>query len=197
LQAKLMRRQRIWQIRVSDSPLENLTSFALSEDTGDAILGTQGGMVSAMSTLTEPSANARMLEPQTTVTRFTSRVTSISLSTDESKRLVCCSSGNDHTSGTIHIGHIRRNEDDRHWYGLDVHCVLKPRDKQALYSSTISRYTSGLTAVGAEKVVFVADEKGDQQPLIRVNSAAFAVEFLGEHTLAAGTRFRAITYVCD
>ena len=194
LEAKLMRRKRVWQIRQSDSPLEQLTSFALSKYTGDAILDTQGGLVSAMSTCTAPSSNVRMIEPQTTVTRFTSQVTSISLSTTEdSKRLVCCSFGNDHSSGTIHFGHFTRVDDDRH-YGLDVHCVMKPREKQALFCSTISRYTPGLTAVGAEKVIFVANEFGDQRPLLPIKSSCLALEFLGEFTLAAGMRNGHIRY---
>lgn len=193
LQAKLMRRQRVGQIRQSDSALEQLTSFALCEFTGDALLGTQGGLVSAVSTLSQPS-NVRMLEPQRTVTWFTSQVTSISLSTtDDSDALVCCSFGNDHSSGTIHFGRFARTDDERH-HELDVICVMKPNEKQALFCSTISRFTPGLTAVGAEKVLFVANERGDQLPLVPIKSNCLAVEFLGENTFAAGMRNRFIQY---
>jgi hypothetical protein len=181
LQAKLMRRKCIWQIRQSDSALEELTSFVLSENTGDAILGTQGGLVTTMATWTGPST---MIEPQTPITRFTSQVTSISLSTTD--HFVCCSFGNDHSSGTIHFGHFTP-DDERH-FGLDVNYVMSLREKQALFCSTISRYTSGLIAVGAEKVIFVANEFGDQRPLLPIKSSCLALEFLGANTLAAGMR---------
>lgn len=192
LQAKLMRRQRVWQIRQSDSALEQLTSFAVCEFTGDALLGTQGGLVSAMSTLSQPS-NVRMLEPQRTVAWFTSQVTSISLSrTDDSGTLVCCSFGNDQISGTIQFRRFARTDDERH--ELDVICVMQPNEKQALFCSTISRFTPGLTAVGAEKVLLVANERGDQLPLVPIKSNCLAVEFLGENTFAAGMRNRFIQY---
>jgi hypothetical protein len=182
-----MRRQRVWKIRQSDSLLERLSAFALDEYTGDAILGTYGGLVSAMSTKLSSSSNLRLHEPQTAVMRFASQTTSISLSaTDEEKTLVCCSLGNEYTAGTIHIGKFARA--DERQYGLEVHAVMKPREKQSLFCTTLSRYTPYLFAVGAEKVIIVSGGLSEQWPLLNIQSNCLAVEFLGEHTLAAGQR---------
>ena len=146
LQAKMMRRKKVWQIRHSTSPLERLTSFALDENSGDAVLGTYGGLISAMPTNPE-TTNMWLEERQTAVTRFTSQVTSISLSlSEEQSTLICCSLGNDTASGTIHIGKFNHGEDRT--LGLEVHAVMKPRNKQALFCTTISRYTKDLFAVG-------------------------------------------------
>jgi hypothetical protein len=71
---------------------------------------------------------------------------------------------------------------------------MQPNEKQALFCSTISRFTPGLTAVGAEKVLLVANERGDQLPLVPIKSNCLAVEFLGENTFAAGMRNRFIQY---
>jgi hypothetical protein len=186
LQAKLMRRQKVWKIRHSDSPLEQLTSFTVDEHTGDAVLGTAGGMVSALSTRSNRRLAMHSREPQTTVTRFTSQVTSISLSvTDDIKTLVCCSLGNDHSPGTIHIGTFTR-ADQRH-YGLEVQAVMKPRDRQALFCATVSQYTPDLFAVGAEKSIFVGGGLTDSRPIF-VNSHCLSVDFLGPHTVIAGKR---------
>ncbi len=197
LQAKLIRRQKLWQIRYSESRLERLTSFALDEYSGDAVLGTYGGLVSAMSTRTNDSTDIRLNdEPQTTVTRFTSQVTSISLSPDEhtEKTLVCCSLGSEHNSGTIHIGKFNHTVEDGR-YGLEVHAVMKPKKKQALYCTTISRYTHDLFAVGGEHVIFLSGGLHEQRPMLNIRSNCLAVEFLGEHTLAAGSRNGHIRYV--
>jgi hypothetical protein len=191
-----MRRQQVWQIRPSstDSPLERLTSFALDEITGNAVLGTYGGLVSSMNTSSE-SSNLRLRQPQTTVTRFTSQVTSISLSMiEEINTLVCCSSGNENSPATIHIGKFTHTEGER-WYGLEVHAIMKPRQKQALFCTTISRYTSDLFAVGGENVIFVSGGLQEQRPLLNIRSNCLAVEFLGEHTLSAGSRNGVIRYV--
>jgi hypothetical protein len=187
LQAKLMRRQRVWKIKQSDSHLERLTAFAFDEYTGDAVLGTHGGLVSAMSTNLALSSLLRLHEPQTAVTRFTSEVTSISLSaTEKEKTLVCCSMGNEHSAATIHIGKFT-GADERQ-YSLEVHAVMKPREKQALFCTTISKYTPDLFAVGAENVIFVSGGLREQQPQVNIRTNCFAVEFLGHHTLAAGRR---------
>ena len=196
LQAKLIRRQRIWQIRHTESYLEQLTSFALDEDSGEAVLGTYGGLVSSMSTQTYDSTNIRLNnEPQTTVTRFTSQVTSISLSPDKNqeKTLVCCSLGTGYNSGTVHIGKFSREVEDRR-YGLEVYSVMKPRKSQTLFCTTISRYTHGLFAVGGENVLFVSGGLHEQRPMLNIQSNCLAVEFLGEHTLAAGSRNGLIRY---
>lgn len=188
LHAKLLRKQRLWEIKSNtESELENLTCFALDEYTGDAVLGTQGGLVSAMSTHLPAHPSLLLSPPQTAVTRFTSLVTSISLSTNsDEKTLVCCSLGNAHNSGTIHIGKFTRAEDRQ--YGLEVHAVMKPREQQSLFCTTISRYASDLFAVGAENVIFVAGGLREQRPMLNIRSNCLAVEFLGEHTLAAGRR---------
>lgn len=192
LQAKLMRRQAVWRIRHSDSPLERLTSFTMDEHTGDAVLGTYGGMVSALSTRSDSPSTLYYRELQTTVTRFTSRVTSISLSaTDDVKTLVCCSLGNDYSPGTIHIGTFSR-ADQRH-YGLEVQAVMRPRDKQALFCTTVSRYTPDLFAVGAEHSIFVGGGISDSRPIF-IDSHCLSVEFLGEHTFVAGKRNGLIEY---
>jgi hypothetical protein len=195
LEAKMIRRQRVWQIRQSESSLEHLTSFALDEYSGDAVLGTYGGLVSAMSTSSQQPSPMRLHEPQTTVTRFTSQVNSISLSQneEEEKTLVCCSLGNEHNSGTIHIGTFNRVNDDRP-YGLEVHAVMKPRKQQALFCTTISRYTNHSFAFGGENVIYVSGGLHDQHPILTVKSNCLAVEFLGQHTLAAGSRNGRIRY---
>jgi len=196
LQAKMIRRQRVWQIHQSESSLEHLTSFALDEYSGDAVLGTYGGLVSAMSTSSQqPSPPMRLHEPQTTVTRFTSQVTSISLSQndEEEKTLVCCSLGNEHSSGTVHIGKINRVDDDRP-YGLEVHAVMKPRNQQALFCTTISRYTNQSFAFGGENGIYASRGLHDQHPMLTVKSNCLAVEFLGQHTLAGGSRNGRIRY---
>jgi hypothetical protein len=199
LQAKMVRRQRVWRIKsATDNPLEKLTCFALDEDTGDAVLGTYGGLVSAMpTTLPDPStpSSASILQPaQTDVTRFLSSVTSISLSsTDVEKTIVCCSLGNDHDSGTIHIGKYTSAEDQQ--YGPELYAVLKLRSQQSLFCSTISKYTTDLFAVGAENVIIVAGGLREPRPMLNIRSNCLAVEFLGEHTLAAGRRNGVIRYV--
>jgi hypothetical protein len=202
LHAKMLRRQRVWKIRESGSSnsLDKLTCFALDEYTGDAVLGTHGGLVSAMSTALDESdrlPHKRMHSPQTAVTRFTSSVTSLSLSsTRAEKTLVCCSQGNAHNSGTIHIGKFTRAPEDRQ-YGLEVYAVMKPREQQSLFCTTISRYTQDLFAVGAENVVFVAGGLREQRPMLNIRSNCLAVEFLGEHTLAAGRRSGDIRYALN
>ena len=196
LQAKLIRRQTVWQIRHTESRLEQLTSFALDEDSGDAILGTYGGLVSSMSTRANDSTNVRLNnEPQTNVTRFTSPVTSISLSLDKTqeKSLVCCSLGNEHNSGTIHIGKFNRAVEDGR-YGLEVHAVMKPRKGQGLFCTTISRYTRDLFAVGGENIILVSGGLHERLPMLNIRSNCLAVEFLGEHTLASGSRNGLIRY---
>jgi hypothetical protein len=194
LQAKMMRRQKIWTIRQSESTLERLTSFALDEHSGDAVLGTYGGLVSAMSISTTASTNVRLHEPQTTVSRFTSQVTSISLSShQEEKTLVCCSLGNEYNCGTIHIGKFNPFQEDRE-YGLEVCAVMKPNKKQALFCSSISRYTQDLFAVGGENVIFVSGGLHEQLPVLNIQNNCLAVEFLGQHTLAAGSRNGKIRY---
>jgi hypothetical protein len=195
----MMRRKKVWQIRHSTSPLERLTSFALDENSGDAVLGTYGGLISAMPTNPE-TTNMWLEERQTAVTRFTSQVTSISLSLcEEQSTLVCCSLGNDTTSGTIHIGKFNHGEDRT--LGLEVHAVMKPRNKQALFCTTISRYTKDIFAVGGEDVIFVSGGLNEQLPMLNVKSNCLAVEFLGQHTLSAGSRNGIIRFVlwrvCD
>ena len=207
----MLRRQRVWRIKTqAATTLEKLTCFALDEYTGDAVLGTHGGLVSAMSTLVPPSTSTtststsvpfsqqqqrRLESRQTAVTRFTSPVTSISLSsTSAEKTLVCCSLGNQHNSGTIHIGKFTRAEEDHQQYGLEVHAVMKPREQQSLFCTTISRYTNDLFAVGAENVIFVAGGLREQRPMLNIKSNCLAVEFLGQHTLAAGRRNGDIRY---
>lgn len=186
LEAKLLRRQAVWRIRHTNFLRERLTSFALDEHTGDAVLGTYGGMVSALSIRSDSRDVLHNHEPQTTVTRFTSKVVSISLSvTDDIKTLVCCSSGNEHSPGTIHIGTFTR-ADQRH-YGLEVQAVMKPREKQSLYCTTISRYTPDLFAVGAENSIFVGGGMSESRPIF-VDSPCLSVEFLGQHTFVAGKR---------
>jgi hypothetical protein len=193
VEAKLMRRQAVWEIRHFDNFLERLTSFALDEHTGDAILGTYGGMVSALSTRSDFRHIRHGRHPQTTVTRFTSRVTSISLSvTDDIKTLVCCSLGNEHSPGTIHIGTLTRAE-QRH-YGLEVQAVMKPRDKQSLFCTTVSQYTPDLFAVGAERYIFVGGGLSESRP-ISVDSHCLSIEFLGEHVFIAGKRSGYIEYL--
>lgn len=192
LQMKLMRRKRIWQIRHSPSSLERLSSFALDEETGEAVLGTYGGLVSAMSANTE-SSNVCLREPQTPVTRFTSQVMSISLSTTNlTKMLVCCSLGNENNSGTIHVGKSTY-ADDAH-QGLEVYAVMRPRKSQALFCTAISRYVPDLFAVGGESVIYVSGDLNEQRPTLNIKSNCLSVEFLGEHTLAAGSRSGAIRY---
>lgn len=196
LQMKLIRRQKVWRIQHREnSRLGRLTSFALDEDSGDAVLGTYGGLVSAMSTRTNDFVNIRLNDgPQTTVTRFTSPVTSISLSPDENleKTLVCCSLGNEHSSGTVHIGKFNHAVEDG-GPGLELHAVIKPRKMQALFCTTFSRYTHDLFAVGGENVIFLSEGLHEQR-LLNVQSNCLAVEFLGEHTLAAGSRNGLIRY---
>jgi hypothetical protein len=193
LQMKLMRRKRIWQIRHSQSSLERLSSFALDEETGEAVLGTYGGLVSAMSTNTS-SSNVRLNEPQTTVTRFTSQVMSISLSkTDQAKTLVCCSLGSGNDSGTIHFGKSTCADDREH--GLEVYAAMKPRKSQALFCTAISQYVPDLFAVGGENVIFVSGDLNEQRPTLNIKSNCLAVKFLGEHTLAAGSRSGVIRYL--
>ena len=189
----MMRRKEVWRIRHSTSPLEQLTSFALDENSGDAVLGTYGGLISVMPTNPDMT-NMWLEEQQTAVTRFTSQVASISLShCEEGSTLVCCSLGRDTTSGTIHIGKFNRGEDRT--LGLEVHAVMKPRNKQALFCTTISRYTRDLFAVGGENVIFVSGGLNEQLPLLNVTSSCLAVEFLGEHTLSAGSRNGVIRFV--
>jgi hypothetical protein len=188
LHAKLLRKQRVWRIKSNtESELEKLTCFAVDEYTRDAVLGTKGGLVSAMSIRIPDHPTSYLSPPQTAVTCFTSPVTSISLSTNsDEKTLVCCSLGNAHHSGTIHIGKFTRAEDRQRV--LEVHAILKPREQQSLFCSTISRYTNDLFAVGAENVIFVAGGFREQRSILNIRSNCLAVEFLGEHTLAAGRR---------
>jgi hypothetical protein len=196
LQAKLIRRQRVWQIRHAESYLEQLTSFALDGDSGEAVLGTYGGLVSSMSTRTNDSTNVRLNnEPQTAVTRFTSQVTSISLSSDENpeRRLVCCSFGNEYNSGIVHIAKFSRAEEDRR-HELEVLAVMKPTKAQALFCTTLSRYTHGTFAVGGENIIFVSRGLYERRGMFNIGSNCLAVEFLGEHTLAAGSRNGLIRY---
>ena len=190
LQGRMMRRKRVWKIRHSTSPLERTTSFAFDENSGDAVLGTYGGLISTMPTNPD-NMNVWLEGQQTAVTRFTSPVTSVSLSLhDQENILVCCSLGNDSTSGTIHVGKFNHGEHDT--LGLEVHAVMKPRNKQALFCTTISRYTRDLFAVGGENVIFMSGGLNEQFP---VRSNCLAVEFLGEHTLSAGTRNGFIRYI--
>ena len=119
------------RVRVLVPQDERLSSFALDEETGEAVLGTYGGLVSAMSANTE-SSNVCLREPQTPVTRFTSQVMSISLSTTNlTKMLVCCSLGNENNSGTIHVGKSTY-ADDAH-QGLEVYAVMRPRERELVY----------------------------------------------------------------
>jgi hypothetical protein len=195
LQAKCMRKRRVYQFSTTLSTppesRESLRAVAFDEENSLAVLGTQGGLVSFISTADEKQNWMR--RRQATVTRFTSPVNSISLSkTGSPKRIVCCSNGNDKSSGTIHVGKFFEGGDRD--FLLDVYCVMKPPEKQSLYCSTISRYSPSLFAVGAERVIFVANEFGDQSPLVSVKSACLAVEFLGAHTAAAGMRNGRIRY---
>lgn len=219
LERKMFRRQRVWRIRQSESSsLEQLTSFALDEDSGDAVLGTYGGLVSVMSTSTPPQEQSstpsmrRFHEPQATVTRFTSQITSISLSPPSSsptnertgKALVCCSLGNENTSGTIHIGKFNHSssspsfENNQRQYGLEVYAVMKPRHQQSLFCTTVSKYTNDLFAVGGEKVTFVSggleEQQGERAPVLNVKGNGLAVEFLGKDTLAVGSRNGKVRY---
>ena len=149
-----------------------------------------------MSTRTNDSINVRLdTEPQTTVTRFTSRVNSISLSPDgnQEKTLVCCSLGNEYISGTIHIGKFNHAVEDG-GHGFEVHAILKPEKRQALFCTTISRYTHDLFAVGGEYAIFVSGGLYEHWPILNIRSNCLAVEFLGEHTLAAGSRNGRVRY---
>jgi hypothetical protein len=192
----MVRRQRVWRIKsATDNPLEKLTCFALDEDTGDVVLGTYGGLVSAMATTPcDPStpSSATIIQPaQTDITRFRSSVASISLSlTDVAKTIVCCSLGNEHDSGTIHIAKYTSAEDQQ-----ERNVVFKLGTQQSLFCSTISKYTTDLFAVGAENMILVAGGSRELKPMLNIRSNCLAVEFLGEHTLAAGRRNGVIRYV--
>ena len=72
---------------------------------------------------------------------------------------------------------------------------MKPKKKQALFCTTMSRYTHELFAVGGENVIFVSGGLHEQRPMLNIQSNCLAVEFLGEHTLAAGSRNGHIRYV--
>ena len=193
LETKLMRRQRVWPLRPMNH-FEQLTAFAVDEYSNEAVLGTQAGLVSSMPIDLKDERSRGGLPLQYPVTRFTSQVSSISLSlTEEIKTLVCCSMGNEHADSTIHIGRFNR-PDERPW-GLEVHAVMKPRRKQALFCTTISKYTADLFAVGGENVIFVTGGVRESQPVLHIKSNCLAVEFLGQHTLAGGGRNGGVTYV--
>ena len=51
--------------------------------------------------------------------------------------------------------------------------------------------------MGAENVVFVAGGLREQRPMLNIRSNCLAVEFLGEHTLAAGRRSGDIRYALN
>lgn len=201
LEVKLIQRQKVWKIHQSQSenPVDRLTSFIVDEDSGNAVLGTHSGLVSTMSTRstrthTDPPTPATSTtthhfhEPKVPVTRFAAPVSSISLSdTYDHKTLVSCFLGNEHTPGTIHVGKFLPTEEDGS-YGHLYYLIIQPRKVQSLFCTAISRYNPNIFAVGGEDIIFISTRLHERVPTVHINSNCFAVEFLGENTLAAGSR---------
>ena len=188
LQAKLFRRQKVWQIRSTESQLEKLVCFTIREQSGHAILGTQGGLVYVLP-INSPEANTRIFSRHQAITRFTSKVTGIAVSTG-SDLFVCCSLGKDNYSGIIQIGRVGDSEDRIY----EVFSVMRPERKQDLYCLTMSRYSPEQFAVGGQYDVLVASGRNDYRTL-KPPGNCLALEFLGPHTLAAGSRNGIIRFV--
>jgi hypothetical protein len=188
LQAKLLRRQKVWQIRSTESQLEKLICFTIRESSGHAVLGTQGGLVYALS-INSPEMNTRIFSSHQAITRFTSKVTGIAVSTG-SDLFVCCSLGKDNYSGIIQIGRFGENDDRI----CEIFSVMRPERKQDLYCLTISRYSPEKFAVGGQYDVLVASGRNEYRTL-KPPGNCLALEFLGPHTLAAGARNGIIRFV--
>jgi hypothetical protein len=191
LQARLYRRKKVWQIRSTESDWEKLTCFAVREASGYTVFGTQGGLVCALPALHEET-NVRLMGRQQAITHFTSKVTAIAVSQNpESSLFVCCSLGKDNYSGIIQIGRFDQNEDRL----CEIISVIKPKQKQDLYCLAINRYMPEVFAVGGEYDVLVASEGGNGLRDLKSPGNCLALEFLGPHTLASGSRNGVV--VCD
>ena len=188
-----MRRQRVWQVAHTESDLERVTSFALDESTGEVVLGTHGGLVSIMSTRTDLT-NVISNTPQTTVTWFNSRVSSISLSRcGEEKTIVCCSMGNERHSGAVHLARFVNSENLDG--GPSLYMAMRPSTKQALLCSTTSRYQPDVCAIGGEDVIIFTRSLNENRYL-KTDTCCMSLEFLGPHTLVSGGRNGVMKYIC-
>lgn len=188
LQAKLLRRQKVWEIRSTESQLEKLVCFTIRESSGHAVIGIEGGLVYAVP-INSPEDEDRIFIRHQAITRFTSKVTGIAVS-PASDLFVCCSLGKDNYSGIIQIGRFGDNEDRI----CEIFSVMRPERKQDLYCLTMSRHSPGQFAVGGQYDVLVASGRNDYRTL-KPPGNCLALEFLGPHTLAAGARNGIVRFV--
>jgi hypothetical protein len=188
LQAKLFRRQKVWEIRSTESQLERLVCFTIRESSGHAVIGIEGGLVYAVP-INSPEDKDRIFIRYQAITRFTSKVIGIAISSG-SDLFVCCSLGKDNYSGIIQIGRFGDNEDRI----CEIFSVMRPERKQDLYCLTMNRYSPEQFAVGGQYDVLVASGRNDYRTL-KPPGNCLALEFLGPHTLAAGARNGIVRFV--
>jgi len=182
LQARLLHRQRVWQVRSTESGLEKLTCFAVRESSGHAMFGTQGGLVYALPVQSEET-NVRLVGRHQDITRFTSKVTAMAMSQNpETNLFVCSSLGKDNYSGIIQIGRFGQSEDRI----CEIISVIIPKRKQDIYCLAMNRYVPEEFAVGGEYDVLVASVRYTRS--LNPPGNCLALEFLGPHALAAGSR---------
>ena len=182
LQARLLCRQKVWQVRSTESDVEKLTCFAVRESSGHAIFGTQGGLVNALPAKSDET-NLPLMDRRQAITGFMSKVTAIAVSQNpETNLFVCCSLGKDSYSGDIQIGRFEETEDRV----CEIISAMKPNRKQDMYCLAINRYAPEEFAVGGEYDVLVASVRNARS--LNSPGSCLALEFLGPHTLAAGSR---------
>lgn len=181
LLARMMSLRRMWHItRGHYTEVERVTAFALDESSGNVVLGTHGGLVSAMCTRTEFTN----IMPQTALTRFNAPVSSISISEPaDEKTIVCCSMGNESQSGALILARFTDFQNS----GPLLYLEMKPSIKQALFCTTVSRYTPQMCAIGGEDVILFTKSLNESQSL-KTETCCMALEFIGPHTLLSGGR---------
>ena len=191
LQARLLGRQSVWQVRSTESDVEKLTCFAVRESSGHALFGTQGGLVNALPVQSDET-NVRLIDRRQAITGFMSKVTAIAVSQNpETNLFICCSLGKDNYSGDIQIGRFEKSEDRV----CEIFSTMKPNRKQDIYCLAMNRYAPEEFAVGGEYDVLVVSVRNARS--LSPPGNCLALEFLGPHTLAAGSRNGIIRFAAN